>query len=1434
MSPTPYTARRAALAPLAALVLASCPNQPVEETCLTVQCGAACCSTADQVCDAVSNACCKPTSCENRQCGDDGCGHPCGTCAKGTQCKVETWTCEPCPQETKDEFCARQSSLGKTCGAISEVSACTGEARTETCPDCANGRLCAADNTCTGPCNAKSPADFCASYGKDCGPFTGEECGEPRAEDCGTCTGGTCTDNVCVKCSYEGDQSFCSRMAKDEGKECGAIAAKDNCGARRTVHCGNGACLGFESCDEATNRCKACVPETKDEFCSRLSLAGLRCGAIDAADNCGRARSEDCGDPCPASGKVCRDHVCLSAGPPANERCGTAEVLAFGADEVATATGDTSLATGDLQGSCTESAGPDVVYKFTVGGTEARKVTVEVSAIGSRHLAPVVYLRQDCGAGPDKACARGFSQATARVNLLPPGTYFVVVDSESPLYVGPFDLKVSLGTPDPVPANDQCSAAVDLTNAAGPQAGTTVAANDDSQGSCTSDVFPQDGPDVVYSFIVPPSSRRSVHVRVVADPAAVGFHPAVSVRKNCADPDSELENGCADYQGSGETSLYFLDLGPGQYFVLVDGENGSQGAFQISVELAAAVTLPDTCETAKVIDRSALDIPGNGTLVVHGDTSWATNSGTSNKCGGSGPDLVYLLMLDAGPGAKDLRVTATFDDPTASPVVYLRKGSCSAPVASDELACASGTGSASFLKRSLDPGSYYVWVDGSGGGSAGTFTLQLDLSSPLPIPANDVCTLDGSSAEPIVLDAAGHETVTGSTLLAAGDDAAASCGSSHGLDLVYSVDTTGLGERDLTATVSFLSPTAEAAVMIWNSCDPEATGREVACEVPVGRTATATARKVPEGRYYVWVDSASKSEGPFTLTVDARPPPPSPCVAAPQITLAGGVGAALGTTASSANFTRGSCGGDKAGDTVFALTLTEPLKVVARVTPKGSSIDFRPVVYLRKAPCESESRAEQLGCALAVHPGDAAELTVMYVEPGTYWLWVDGVSSVGEFDVAIATSAPVLPPANDTCAHPTTLVLNGPAIAGDTSSARADYGAAMNEACYGEAFDYNAPGHDVVYQYQPTTDDPFLVTVTPQGAGDPYLWYTEGACGGDGTACLGASDSEVSAGAESIWVEGQAGKTYYFYVDRYSDSEPVGPFTIELKRLSRPPNDVCDPDGTGAIALVKGQWTAGDSTLAAADYGDFVSDLCYFEANMNDAPGRDLVYSYAPTQDGSFTIVLRPQGWDGYLWYTEDVCGDDGLGCVHARDGAFSGGSEKLTVEGEAGVTYYIYVDRYLPSGGGPFTIAIDPAGANLPNDKCGPNGDNAVELTRGVPTEGDLTGALPDYGTFISPACYADTGYPAAGDDLVYVYEPERNGDFVVEITPVGWDPALWYTMDLCGVDDFLCVHAADAHGSGWAEKLVIHGIARVKYFIYVDRYAADSGGGAFTLLVR
>jgi len=68
----------------------SCGSCPSGEKCSNnscvcsyLQCGNSCCG-ANDVC--VDGNCCRP-QCENKECGDDGCGGSCGTCASGLSCQ---------------------------------------------------------------------------------------------------------------------------------------------------------------------------------------------------------------------------------------------------------------------------------------------------------------------------------------------------------------------------------------------------------------------------------------------------------------------------------------------------------------------------------------------------------------------------------------------------------------------------------------------------------------------------------------------------------------------------------------------------------------------------------------------------------------------------------------------------------------------------------------------------------------------------------------------------------------------------------------------------------------------------------------------------------------------------------------------------------------------------------------------------------------------------------------------------------------------------------------------------------------------------------------------------------------------------------------------------------------------------------------------------
>ncbi|HLP80019.1 MAG TPA: carboxypeptidase-like regulatory domain-containing protein [Acidobacteriota bacterium] len=171
--------------------------------------------------------------------------------------------------ESDYDFC---TSRGKNCDILTGTDNC-GQIRSVDC-DAATSTYCAAPNVCSNNyceaplgCTPASDYDFCSQLGKNCGSVTSyDACLKlMRTVDCGVATATTCTspkycneNNVCTNpdCTYSGDLAFCNSY----GKNCGAVAALDNCGASRTVNCGaaTGTICGFP------NVCSAgiCVPPT--------------------------------------------------------------------------------------------------------------------------------------------------------------------------------------------------------------------------------------------------------------------------------------------------------------------------------------------------------------------------------------------------------------------------------------------------------------------------------------------------------------------------------------------------------------------------------------------------------------------------------------------------------------------------------------------------------------------------------------------------------------------------------------------------------------------------------------------------------------------------------------------------------------------------------------------------------------------------------------------------------------------------------------------------------------------------------------------------------------------------------------------------------------------------------------------------------------------
>ena len=101
-------------------------------------------------------------NCDDRECGDDGCGGSCGVCEEGSECS-DSGLCECLPQCDGKE--CGDNGCGGSCGECEEGYACDDEsfACVATCvPNC-DGKCCGDDGcggTCSDLCDSASYCDF--------------------------------------------------------------------------------------------------------------------------------------------------------------------------------------------------------------------------------------------------------------------------------------------------------------------------------------------------------------------------------------------------------------------------------------------------------------------------------------------------------------------------------------------------------------------------------------------------------------------------------------------------------------------------------------------------------------------------------------------------------------------------------------------------------------------------------------------------------------------------------------------------------------------------------------------------------------------------------------------------------------------------------------------------------------------------------------------------------------------------------------------------------------------------------------------------------------------------------------------------------------------------------------------------------------------------
>jgi len=364
-------------------------------------------------------------------------------------------------------------------------------------------------------------------------------------------------------------------------------------------------------------------------------------------------------------------------------------------------TGSLTGAFDHVRASCADEAkGPDALHRLDV--TQRARVRVIVH---SDDFSPVVHLRKTC---TDDKTEVGCSDSGAKsedatfVGIIDPGAYTVFADSSDKAARGRYTIEAELvpeqgtGT-----RGDSCGDALPIGSNDKGIEGDTFPARDDIAGKCST----PGAPDVIYKLEL--TTRSRVTARFASQE---GEHVFVLLR-NCTDKTSEV--ACSAN----------LDevLPPGTYWLAVDGGNREGlGRFNFSVAAKDVTAQEAACKAPPLLVANQ---KVTGTTVAAGDKF-------TTSCGGkedaqSSPDRVFKLVLTAKTKIQLLLATPNHDG-----VLAIRKSCLDPPqmrsVRNAETACNNDSpdNRHSKIDATLEPGTYFVVVDGHTAKNEGPFTLE--------------------------------------------------------------------------------------------------------------------------------------------------------------------------------------------------------------------------------------------------------------------------------------------------------------------------------------------------------------------------------------------------------------------------------------------------------------------------------------------------------------------------------------------------------------------------------------------------------------------------------------------------------------------------------------------------------------------------------------
>lgn len=365
-------------------------------------------------------------------------------------------------------------------------------------------------------------------------------------------------------------------------------------------------------------------------------------------------------------------------------------------------------------------------------------------------------------------------------------------------------------------------------------------------------------------------------------------------------------------------------------------------------------------------------------------------------------------------------------------------------------------------------------------------------------------------------------------------------------------------------------------------------------------------------------------------------------------------------------------------------------------------------------------------------------------------------------------------------------------------------------------------GGEYIIQWIPDTTGPVCFDTTGTDSNVDTVVYVQRQCGVTGTE-LACNDDPARGGLQAMTeVYVQAGTPYYVIVDTYSNYDSYQPFVLNARQGSCgsvAPTPTPAYGSTGSCPQPHEINGFGALNVTIPPNNAAISGQC-------GGSGAEYVSRWTAEQSGPVCFSSAGTQADTVV-YVRSYCPSEGTELVCNDDPPAGGLQGEVTVQAQAGSSYFVVIDTYSNEG------RPIPATLNVTQGACG--GGGPTPQPGGVGSSCSTAHAVNGYGS-LDVQLPSTTGGMAgscggSGSEYVLAWEADMSGEICVSTPDTEVDTVL-YIQRQCGNSstELACNDDPPTGGVQAVAQATVQ--AGQTYYIVVDQYFTS--GGPVTVTVQ